>query len=218
MNDLAVLPTPSKVFRSLLTATGYRPCLEGKGFGRDLDHLALEERSGSNFDLLENCQAQWLRTIRDDAGADWSNLAESAWNRHSNVQRSLARKADTTGMIQDRSRPAIFRMLVIPEISGFVRRVHQELPLLDIRQWWDSPFATWLIAAQQQSSLSAQKLLERLANHVDLDERTLERWQQGNAIGKSLWPYRDTVTPRAACTTTRRGLPEIQAAPRAHAP
>ncbi|WP_217654271.1 hypothetical protein, partial [Pseudomonas aeruginosa] len=89
---------------------------------------------------------------------------------------------------------------------------------LDIRQWWDSPFATWLIAAQQQSSLSAQKLLERLANHVDLDERTLERWQQGNAIGKSLWPYRDTVTPRAACTTTRRGLPEIQAAPRAHAP
>lgn len=193
MNDLAVLPTPSKVFRSLLTATGYRPCLEGKGFGRDLDHLALEERSGSNFDLLENCQAQWLRTIRDDAGADWSNLAESAWNRHSNVLRSLARKADTTGMIQDRSRPAIFRMLVIPEISGFVRRVHQELPLLDIRQWWDSPFATWLIAAQQQSSLSAQKLLERLANHVDLDERTLERWQQGNPIGKSLWPYRDTV-------------------------
>jgi len=193
MNDLAVLPTPSKVFRSLLTATGYRPCLEGKGFGRDLDHLALEERSGSNFDLLENCQAQWLRTIRDDAGADWSNLAESAWNRHSNVLRSLARKADTTGMIQDRARPAIFRMLVIPEISGFVRRVHQELPLLDIRQWWDSPFATWLITAQQQSSLSAQKLLERLANHVDLDERTLERWQQGNAIGKSLWPYRDTV-------------------------
>ena len=165
MNDLAVLPTPSKVFRSLLTATGYRPCLEGKGFGRDLDHLALEERSGSNFDLLENCQAQWLRTIRDDAGADWSNLAESAWNRHSNLLRSLARKADTTGMIQDRARPAIFRMLVIPEISGFVRRVHQELPLLDIRQWWDSPFATWLIAAQQQSSLSAQKLLERLAVH-----------------------------------------------------
>ncbi len=214
MNDLAVLPTPSKVFRSLLTATGYRPCLEGKGLGRDVDHLALEERPAGNFDLLENCQAQWLRAIRDDAGADWSNLAESAWNRHSNLLRSLARKADTTGMIQDRARPAIFRMLVIPEISGFVRRVHQELPLLDIRQWWDSPFATWLIAAQQQSSLSAQKLLERLANHVDLDERTLERWQQGNAIGKSLWPYRDTVTPRAARTTTRRGLPEIQAAPR----
>ena len=193
MNDLAVLPTPSNVFRTLLTATGYRPCLENKGLGRDIDHLALEERSGSNFDLLENCQAQWLGAIRDDAGADWSNLAESAWNRHCNLLRSLAREADTTGMIRDRAEPAIFRMVVIPEISGFVRRVHQELPLLDIRQWWDSPFATWLIAAQQQSSLSAQKLLERLANHVDLDERTLERWQQGNAIGKSLWPYRDTV-------------------------
>jgi hypothetical protein len=193
MNDLAVLPTPSKVFRSLLTATGYRPFLEGKGLGRDVDHLALKERPAGNFDLLENCQAQWLRAIRDDAGPDWSNLIESAWNRHSNLLRSLAREADTTGMIQDRARPAIFRMLVIPEISGFARRIHQELPLLDVRQWWDSPFATWLIAAQQQSSLSAQQLLERLANHVDLDERTLERWQQGSAIGKGLWPYRDTV-------------------------
>ncbi|WP_095067608.1 ankyrin repeat domain-containing protein [Pseudomonas sp. Irchel 3A18] len=194
MNDLVVLPTPSNLFRTLLTATGYRPCLESKGLGRDIDHLALEERPAGNFDLLENCQAQWLRAIRDDAGADWSNLVESAWNRHSNLLRSLARKADTTGMIQDGARSAILRMLVIPEISGFVRRVHQELPLLDVRQWWDSPFDTWLIVAQQQCSLSAQQLLERLANHLDLDERTLERWQQGNAIGKGLWPYRDTVT------------------------
>ncbi|MCG4453305.1 ankyrin repeat domain-containing protein [Pseudomonas sp. MMS21-TM103] len=193
MSDLAVLPTPSNLFRTLLTATGYRPCLESKGLGRDIDHLALEERPGSNFDLLENCQTQLLRAIRDDAGADWSNLVESAWNRHSNLLRLLARKTDTTRMIQDRARPAIFRMVVIPEISGFVRRVHQELPLLDVRQWWDSPFATWLIVAQQQSSLSAQQLLERLANHVDLDGRTLERWQQGKAIGKGLWPYRDTI-------------------------
>jgi len=193
MNDLAVLPTPSKVFRSLLTATGYRPCLEGKGWDRDVDHLALEERPAGNFDLLESCQAQWLRAIRDDAGADWSNLIESAWNRHSNLLRSLARKADTTGMIQDRAQPVILNMLVIPEISGFVSRVHQELPLPSMRHWWDSPFASWLIVAQQTSSLSAHQLLERLANHVDLDERTLERWQQGSAIGKSLWPYRDTV-------------------------
>tara|TARA_R110000868_G_scaffold357323_1_gene618777 strand:+ start:1423 stop:3627 length:2205 start_codon:yes stop_codon:yes gene_type:complete len=193
MNDLVVLPTPSNLFRTLLTATGYRPCLEGKGLDRDVDHLALEERPAGNFDLLENCQAQWLRAIRDDAGADWSNLIESAWNRHSNLLRSLALKADTTGMIGDRARSAIFRMLVIPEISGFVRRMDQELPLPDMRLWWDSPFASWLIVAQKKSSLSAHQLLERLANHVDLDERTLERWQQGDAIGKSLWPYRDTV-------------------------
>lgn len=193
MNDLVVLPTPSNLFRALLTATGYRPFLESKGLGRDIDHLALEERPAGNFNLLENCQAQWLRAIRDDAGADWSNLIESAWTRYGKLLRSLARKVDTTGMIQDRARSAIFRMLVIPEISGFVRRIHQELPLPDMRQWWDSPFASWLIAAQQISSLSAQQLLARLANHADLDERTLERWQQGNAIGKSLWPYRDTV-------------------------
>lgn len=33
MNNLAVLPTPSNVFRALLTATGYRPLLKGKGSG-----------------------------------------------------------------------------------------------------------------------------------------------------------------------------------------
>lgn len=193
MNDLVIFPTPSNLFRTALTATGYRPFLESKGLGRDIDHLALEERSGSNFDLLENCQAQWFRAIRDDTGADWSNLVESVWNRHSNLLRSLARNTDTTGMILYRARPAILRMLVIPEISGFVHRIHQELPLPDMQQWWDSPFASWLIAAQQKSSLSAQQLLERLANHVGLDERTLERWLQGNTIGKGLWPYRDTV-------------------------
>jgi hypothetical protein len=193
MNDLAVLPTPSKVLRTLITATGYRPCLDGKGVDRDLDHLALEKRPGSNFDLLKDGQTQWLRAIRDDAGADWSNLAESAWNRHNKLLCSLARNTDTTGMIPDRARPIIFRMLVIPEISGLVRRANLEIPLLDVQQWWDSPFAAWLIVAQQQSKLSAKQLLERLANHVDLDERTLDRWQQGSVIGKGLWPYRDTV-------------------------
>lgn len=193
MNDAPVLPTPGKALRALITATGYRPCLEGKRLTRDLDHLVLEERPGSNFDLLENCQAQWLRAIRNDAGADWSNLVESAWNRHNKLLRSLARNTDTTGMIPDRARAVILRMLVIPEISGLVRRANMELPLLDVEQWWASPFSTWLIAAQQQSSLSTKQLLERLANHVDLDERTLERWQQGSVIGIGLWPYRDTV-------------------------
>jgi ankyrin repeat protein len=193
MNDSAVLPTPSNVLRVLVTATGFRPRLESKGLGRDLDYLASEDRLGSNFDLLESCQAQWLCAIRDDAGADWSNLVESAWNRHSKLLRSLARNTDTTGMIPDRARAAILRMLVIPEISGLVRRAHMELPLLDVEHWWDSPFTAWIIAAQHQSALSAGQLLERLANHVDLDERTLERWQQGSVIGKGLWPYRDTL-------------------------
>ena len=128
MNDAAVLPTPGKALRALITATGYRPCLEGKRLTRDLDHLVLEERPGSNFDLLENCQTQWLRAIRDDAGADWSNLVESAWNRHNKLLRSLARNTDTTGMIPDRAREVILRMLVIPEISGLVRRANMELP------------------------------------------------------------------------------------------
>lgn len=80
MNNLAILPTPSNLFRTLLTATGYRLWLENKGLDRDIDHLALEKRPGSNFDLLEHIQGQWLRAIRDDAGSDWSNLVESAWN------------------------------------------------------------------------------------------------------------------------------------------
>ncbi|WP_223616318.1 ankyrin repeat domain-containing protein [Pseudomonas sp. BF-B-30] len=193
MSDLAIQPTPSKSLRHVITASGYRPFFTQKGLDKDLDDQADEKRPGSNFDLFQNCLAQWLRAIRDDCGADWSNLIESAWHRHSNLLRSLARNTDTTGMIAEPAQHAFFRLFVVPELSGMIRRASHEVSLLDLNQWWVAPFATWLQAAALQTMLPVRQLLEQLANHLNIDERTLERWQHGGPIKKPMWPYRSTT-------------------------
>ena len=210
MSNEAILPTPGAVLRTLITATGYRPCLNSKGLDKDLDDLALEKRPGSNFELLQNCQAQWLRAIRADCGADWSNLIESAWYRHSGVLRSFAQNADTTRMIPSRAKDALLGLLEIPELSGFIRRVSKEIPLLEVLTWWEVPFTAWLQVAVRQSGLTEALLRERLANHLDIDQRTLERWLQGEPIGKGLWPYRATVqTLIAGSNLTARQLERL---------
>lgn len=96
-------------------------------------------------------------------------------------------------MIPARAREALLRLLVIPELSGFIRRASREVPLLDVQTWWKVPFVAWLQLAARQSHLPEAQLRERLANHLDIDERTLARWQQGESIGTKLWPYRATV-------------------------
>ena len=193
MNTPAIQPTPSKTLRYLITASGYRPFFAQIGLDKDLDDQADEKRPGSNFDLFQDCQARWLRAVRDDCGADWSNLIESAWHRHSNLLRSLARNTDTSGMIAEPAQHAFFRLFVVPELSGMIRRASHKVPLLDLNQWWGAPFATWLQVAAQQTMLPVRQLLEQLANHLNIDERTLERWRHGGPIKKPLWPYRFTT-------------------------
>ncbi|QPT30970.1 ankyrin repeat domain-containing protein [Stutzerimonas stutzeri] len=193
MSREIVLLTPGAALRILITASGYRPCFNSRGLDKDLDDLGLEKRPGSNFELLQDCQAQWLRAIREDCGADWSNLIDSAWHRHSSLLRLFARDTDTTAMIPERAREALLPLLIIPELSGFIRRASREIPLLDLKTWWEVPFVTWLQVAASQSGLPAAQLRQRVVNHLDIDERTLDRWQQGESIGLNLWPYRVSV-------------------------
>jgi len=193
MSNPAVLPTPGEALRALITASGFRPYFANIGLDKDLDDQAEENRQGSNFDLLQDCQAQWLGAIRKDCGASWSNLIESAWHRHSTLLRSLARNTDTTGMIAEHAQHALLRLLIVPELSAVIRRASLEIKLLNVQQWWEAPFTTWLQTAAQQSKLPVDKLLERFANYLDIDERTLERWQSGDRIKKTLWPYQATT-------------------------
>lgn len=193
MSREIVLLIPGAALRILITASGYRPWFNSRGLDKDLDDLALEKRPGSNFELLQDCQAQWLRAIREDCGADWSNLIDSAWHRHSSLLRLFARDTDTTAMIPERAREALLPLLIIPELSGFIRRASREIPLLDLKTWWEVPFVTWLQVAASQSGLPAAQLRQRVVNHLDIDERTLDRWQQGESIGLNLWPYRVSV-------------------------
>lgn len=193
MNSTAILPTPGGALRALITASGYRPLLVSRGLEKSLDDQAEERRQGSNFSLLQDCQSQWLRAIREECGADWANLIESAWHRHSSILRSFANDTDTTAMIAEPARVALLRLLIIPELSGLILRASLQIPLLDVQHWWEAPFTAWLQEAAQKTKLSKQQLVERLANHLDIDERTLGRWQNGKPMRKGLWPYRITT-------------------------
>lgn len=193
MNDSTVLPTPGEVLRTLITASGYRPYFVSRGLDKDLDDQAMEKRPDSNFELLHSNQAEWLCAIREDCGTDWCYLVDSAWQRHCDILRSLARATDTTGFILERAKDLLFKLLVIPELSGFIRHTSLEIPPLNVQLWWELPFTAWLQLATKQTNLPESKLLERLANHLDVDLRTLERWSLGSPIGKGLWPYRATT-------------------------
>ncbi|EWH01912.1 ankyrin repeat domain-containing protein [Halomonas sp. BC04] len=193
MSNRIILQTPSEVIRALISTSGYRPYFVEKGFDKDLDDLALEKRQGSNFDLLQKCRDMWLQAIREDCGAEWYRLVDSAWQRHIDILRSFARDTDTTGMISAQAKEVLLRLVVIPELSGFIRRASHEVPLLDMRTLWEAPFAAWLKAAESQSDVSKMQLLDRLANTREIDESTLKRWQQGSSVRKGLWPYRTTT-------------------------
>ena len=193
MSYHVILPSPTNTLRLLITETGYRPCLSSKGIDKDLDDLALERRESSNFELLQDCQEQWLQAIHEDCGFDWFDLVDSAWKRYRSILQSFARETDTTGMVLEHAKNALTKLLVIPELSGFIRRANKEIPLFDVKNWWEAPFSAWLSAAATESALPATELLDRLANHLDIDQRTLERWQQGGPLGKGLWPYRATT-------------------------
>lgn len=210
MSNRIILPSPTRTLRLLITETGYRPYFNNKGIDKDLDDLALEKRESSNFELLQDCQEQWLQAIRDDCGFDWFDLAYSAWQRHSSILRSFARHTDTTGMIPARANDALSRLLVIPELSGFIRRASQTIPLLDVQNWWKAPFAAWLRVTARESALPATEVQERLANHLDIDQRTLERWQQGGPLGKGMWPYRATTQALfSGCNLTDRQVERL---------
>ena len=188
-----ILPTPSETLRALITASGYRPHFVHIGLDKDLDDQAESKRKSSNFELLQSCETQWLCAIRSDCGADWSNLIESAWQRYSHFLRTLTTQADTTGMLAEPAQNAIHKMLLVPELSAIIRRASIEIPVIKMQQWWEAPFSTWMQSAARLSNISEGELLNRLANHLDIDERTLERWQNGDVIKKTLWPYKETA-------------------------
>lgn len=193
LNQPRILPTPGSVLRDLITASGYRRYLVDKGLDKDLDDMAEEKRPSSNFELLRRVQTEWMSAIRMDCGADWSNLIAAAWEEHSEFLRKMAREIDTTVLFPVRAKDVLHRGLLVAEICAFAGRVSRELPLLDAQTCWDKPFVAWLQMASGQAGVTDSELLDRLANHLSVDQRTLGSWKQGRRFGKELWPYRNTI-------------------------
>lgn len=187
----SLLPKPGASLRSLITSTGYRPHFVQRGTVKDLDDQALEARRGSNYDLLTQSAEQWIAAIDKDGDHEWRHLVRSGWARYAMVLRYMARQADTRTLGRP-ARPIALRLVLI-EIAAIIKRATAEIPSMHRTRWWESPFAHWLQAAQAQTGLPARLIRDQLGNHRDVDVRTLERWQNGEPIGKLSWPYLEAV-------------------------
>lgn len=211
MKELIILRAPGEILRSLVTASGYRPFFVDKGLIQDLEDQALEKRGASNFELLQDCQIKWLQAIREDCGANWHDLVDSAWQRHSDFLRSFARDTNTTGMMSEPARDALQRLLVIPEVSGFIRRASVQIPLLDVTTWWEAPF---LPGYTQQPGIAACPRISCGSGLPIIWKSTSAHWNAGSMAIP--WEKdcgltgerRSRCLPAAAWRRTRlRGLP-----------
>ncbi len=80
MNQTA-LPRIGEVLRNLITRAGYRARITERGLEKDLDDLAVENRSGAASDILSRIEKEILQAIANDAGAEWAELFAVAWHQ-----------------------------------------------------------------------------------------------------------------------------------------
>ena len=105
----------------------------------------------------------------------------------------LIQRVDVSPLSPDLGRELFRQQFVIPMISGLVQLTTNMRKGGDAQTWLSSPFQAWLALAASQSGIPEQVLLINLANELDADQRTIERWLSGEAIGKLSWPYATKV-------------------------
>lgn len=193
MSKTEAFPFIGNILRVLITRTGYRPFVTSSGNDKDLDDLANEARPGSNFNLICEISAQWTDAIADDYGQDWGDLCRSLWDRYLKTSQQIAQKINISSLLPEKASNQFFKLVIVPEISGAIMRASNEFAGVKIDDWWDSPFAAWVDFVSKKKQLDVSVILERIANHLDVDTRTLDIWLAGEPIGISCWPYRRTT-------------------------
>lgn len=193
MSDTPIFPSLGQSLRYVITQTGYRPFIESIGLDKNLDDVAYEKRGGVNFELLCDVKQQWLDAVSVDCGPWWGEQLESAWERFQDVIQFMVGNVDAYALNTQAAREMVSREVLIPELSGFIKHVSSKVPVVDLDTWWESPFAAWISCTADMTQQADTVICEQLESHLDVDARSIQRWLTGAAIGKSLWPYGETV-------------------------
>lgn len=194
MNTETVIPRLGYLLRALITAAGYRGYIEDKGLGKDLDDLALEARPSVSFELLQEIETACCEALAQDCGKEWKEFFRLTWLRTREAIQALAQRMDSTPFPQEQGREIFFRQFTVPLLSGIVRSSIGKRQGPDAELWWQSPFRSWVHFAARRAHIPEESLLDNLANEVEADTRTVERWLAGERIGKIGWPYFPKVT------------------------
>lgn len=188
-----IFPQLGQLLRTLITSAGYRGHIVNIGLDKDLDDLANESRLGSVSDLLQAIEDACIKELALDCGIEWAQFLGQAWFRTREAIQQLVQHVDTSPLANENGEEQVLRLFGVPMLSSFVRLVISRWSGPDIDSWWESPFAAWVRYASSKVGISSDDLVSNLANYLDADPRSIDRWMGGEAMGKLCWPYRPMV-------------------------
>ncbi|WP_175762409.1 ankyrin repeat domain-containing protein [Burkholderia anthina] len=191
MTKETTIPRLGYALRALISAAGYRKYLTDVGFDKNLDDLAAEakDRQSSASDLLEGIEQICCDALALDCGREWAQFFQQVWHRTRSSIQLLAQHVDTTLMPPVHDSEPFIRHFAVPMLSGFMRLTVELRDGPDLAGWWVSPFRAWSSFVAKRTGIDESTLLANLANEIDADPRTIERWLSGERIGKIGWPY-----------------------------
>lgn len=187
------IPRLGYVLRAVITAAGLRNRIDALGLGKDLDDLAIEARPGATFRLIQEIEDVCAKALEDDSGRHWEQIFRLAWGHVRETMQRLVQSVAMDPIPMEEGRSLHERLITIPMLSGLLAGCRAEVRGPDLDLWWESPFRAWVSFAASVTHVPAKDVETNLANHLDVDPRTLERWIGGDPIGKICWPFRPTI-------------------------
>lgn len=195
MTTETAIPQLGHVLRAAIKAAGYRSYLDEIGLDKDLDDLALDAkgRQSSATELMQKVEEACCKALAADCGNDWAQVVRFAWFPTKDALQYLAQHVDASALAPEQGKEIIHRHFTVPMLAGLLRLCLDSRQGPDTGLWWTSPFKAWVRFATGKAQITERLLLENLANHLNADQRTIERWMSGDPTGKIGWPYRITV-------------------------
>lgn len=193
MKPATVFPRPGYLLRALITSAGYRGYITKLGLDKDLDDLAKESRPGSTCELMQAVEEICRNKIAEDCGAEWAQFLGNEWIGTREALQTLVLNVEASHLADPKASQEVVRLFTVPMLSRFLRLAGRALPGPEDGVWWKSPFRAWVQYASVSANISRECVLERLANRLNVDQRSIERWLAGEPTGKLNWPYRPIV-------------------------
>lgn len=196
MTKETAIPRLGYALRAVIKSGGYRSYLVECGLDKNLDDLAGEakDRQGSAFEVMRNIEDVCCKALAEDCGHEWAQIFRLSWFKTREAVQFLAQHVDISPLPLDQGRKLFQQQFAIPMLSGFMSLVVRLRNGGNVEAWLSSPFKNWLAFAASRTGIAEQTLLTNLANELDADQRTIERWLAGEPIGKLTWPHAPKTT------------------------
>lgn len=209
MAKIIIIPQLGELLRKLITCAGYRSFITEIGLDKDLDDLANASRGGSSSDLMLAIEDACKKELALECGVQWAQFFGLSWMQTRDVIQHLARGVNTSPLADEQGQEDVQRLFEIPMFSEFLRLAYSQCPGPLAEKWWKTPFASWVLWASSKVEVCPNKLLANLATHLDVDQRSVDRWMAGEPLQKLRWPFRTVIDASIGSDAVQRVKVEL---------